>query len=159
MLHIRPIQMGDNKVIASIIRTSLEEHGVALPGTVYTDPTTDDLYTLFGNPLSSYWIAEFDGVVVGGAGVFPTLGLPEGYAELVKLYVLKHYRGKRIGEALMNRCFISAKELGYHSMYLETLPELGKAITLYQRMGFKLLTNPLGDSGHFSCSIWAEKRI
>ncbi len=63
---IRPIQAGDNTTIASIIRKTLAEFGANKPGTVYFDPTTDDLFKLFSVPDSAYFIAEVEGRVVGG---------------------------------------------------------------------------------------------
>jgi putative acetyltransferase len=159
MMLIRPIEQKDNKAIAKVIRESLEEHNVALPGTVYTDPTTDDLFGLFKTPKSYYWVVEIEGEVVGGAGIFPTMGLPSGYIELVKLYVNNRCRGKGIGQRLIQLCCDNAFKEEYDHVYLETLPELDRAVSLYERMGFEILTNPLGNSGHFACSIWAVKKI
>jgi len=52
-----------------------------------------------------------------------------------------------------------AHSCGYTNIYLETLPELNRAVSLYERMGFNILTNSLGNSGHYACSIWAEREI
>jgi putative acetyltransferase len=156
---IREIRAADNPFIASVIRKALEEHGVARPGTVYTDPTTDDLFSLFKREDSSYFIAEQDGKVIGGCGVFPTEGLPEGCAELVKLYVSSVARGKGVGFELMKKSAEAAENMGYTSLYLETLPELGKAVSLYERSGYKTLDGPLGNSGHYACSIWMLKTM
>jgi putative acetyltransferase len=158
-LLIREIQAEDNKAIAAVIRKALEEHGVAKPGTVYTDPTTDDLFTLFQTPGSTYFIVEEDGLIVGGCGVFPTSGLPDGCAELVKLYVASTSRGNGLGKLLLDHCAGKAKEMGYKQLYLETLPELARAVTLYRRSGYKDLNGPLGESGHFACSIWMIKDL
>lgn len=153
------IQLEDNSKIAKVIRDVLKEHGVDKPGTVFTDPTTDDLYHLFQTPRSIYWIAKMNNEVIGGCGIFPTEGLPSGCSELVKLYVASEFRGKKIGYHLMEICFNSAKELGYNQLYLETLPELSKAIGLYKQVGFKSLSKSLGDSGHFACDIWMLKDL
>lgn len=155
----RAISKEDNRELAAMIRSVLKEHGVDKPGTVFTDPTTDALFELFQTEGSFYWVAIEDAVIVGGCGIFPTLGLPEGFAELVKLYVASSARNKGVGFHLMELSFKSAKELGYSNLYLETLPELAKAVSLYERLGFKLLSKPLGDSGHFACDIWMEKKL
>lgn len=156
---LRPIRPDDNAPLAELIREIFREFGVARPGTVYTDPTTDDLYRLFRTPGSAYWVAEEEGSVVGGSGVFPTKGLPEGCAELVKLYLTAPYRGEGIGRRLMDRSILSARELGYRSLYLETLPELAAAVGMYERSGFTHLNAPLGESGHFGCTIWMIKDL
>jgi putative acetyltransferase len=155
----RKIEPRDNPFISKIIKTALEEHGVARPGTVYTDPTTDHLYELFDRSDAVYFIAEEDGQIFGGCGVFPTKGLPAGCAELVKLYVDQKGRGRGLGFALLEKCAEEAKALGYKDLYLETLPELARAVTLYRRSGYTDLTGPLGDSGHFACSIWMLKSL
>ncbi|TNF47088.1 MAG: GNAT family N-acetyltransferase [Bacteroidetes bacterium] len=156
---IRELRIEDNQAIALVIRKSLEEHGVARPGTVYTDPTTDDLFKLFQAKGSAYFVAEENGEILGGCGVYPTDGLPVGCAELVKLYVSSHARGKGIGQALMERSALAARELGYQQLYLETLPELAKAVSLYERSGYTNLDKPLGESGHFACTIWMIKDL
>jgi putative acetyltransferase len=155
----RNIEKGDNKEIAELIRTVFREFKIDKPGTVYFDPTTDNLFELFSLKGSEYWIAEENGVIIGGCGVYPTPGLPEGCAELVKLYLAASSRGKGIGWRLMNKTFESAKKLGYRQLYLESLPELGKAISLYERAGFKNIPGPLGNSGHFGCNIWMTKDL
>lgn len=157
--EFRGIELSDNTELAAVIRSILKEHGVDKPGTVYTDPTTDALFELFQAPGSIYWIATVEGKIVGGCGIFPTSGLPDKCAELVKLYVSASERGKGIGFQLMEICFQSAKELGYEKLYLETLPELSKAVGLYQQLGFENLSEPLGASGHFACEIWMMKSL
>jgi putative acetyltransferase len=155
----RNIEKRDNKEIAELIRSVFREFNIARPGTVYFDPTTDDLYKLFSIPGSEYWIAEGDGMIIGGCGVYPTPGLPDGCAELVKLYLLPSYRGKGIGRMLMEKTFKSAIKLGFRQLYLESLPELGRALSLYEKAGFKMIPVQLGNSGHFGCNIWMLKDL
>jgi len=158
-VSFRKILPDDNVHIAHIIRTALEEYGVDRPGTVYTDPTTDELFSLFQQDHSVYFIAELNGQLVGGCGVYPTIGLPKDCAEIVKLYISKEARGLHIGFQLLELCANEAHKMGYQSLYLETLPELDKAVSLYERCGYKMLEKPLGESGHFACSIWMLKEI
>lgn len=156
---LRNIEKRDNKEIACLIRSVFREFRIDRPGTVYFDPTTDDLYTLFSVSGSEYWIAEDDGIIIGGCGVFPTPGLPEHCAELVKLYLRADYRGKGLGRMLMEKTFKSAKALGFKQLYLESLPELSRALSLYEKTGFRMIPAPLGNSGHFGCNIWMLKDL
>lgn len=155
----RHIRKKDNRDIAGLIRSVFREFGIARPGTVYFDPTTDDLYTLFKKQGSVYWIAEEDGAIIGGCGIYPTPELPDGCAELVKLYLHPSKRGKGIGRELMAKSLRSAIHLGYNQIYLESLPELNKAISLYKKAGFEFIPGPLGNSGHFGCNIWMLKNL
>lgn len=158
-LTIREIEQKDNAAIAFIIRSVLAEFNANKPGTVYYDPATDDLYSLFQQRNAAYWVAFYDDEIVGGAGVYPTQGLPQGCCELVKLYLTQAVRGKGFGKALMQHCFTTAKALGYNQMYLETMPELNTAVGLYKKFGFKYLKDALGNSGHFGCSVWMLKSL
>lgn len=151
---LRKIEEKDNREMAEVIRTVFREFKIDKPGTVYYDPTTDDLYGLFRKPGCVYWIAEEDGKIAGGCGIYSTPGLPEGCAELVKLYLLPEQRGKGIGRMLMEKSFETARDLGYRQLYLESMPELSKAIGIYEKVGFRFISYRMGNSGHFCCDIW-----
>lgn len=156
---IKTILPEDNKALAKIIRNSLEEFKANKPGTVYFDETTDNLSEVFKTPNSIYFVAEADGVLLGGGGIYPTQNLPAGTCELVKLYLSNAARGKGIGKLLMEKCFTAAKDLGYKKMYLETMPELNIAVPMYEKMGFTYLQSPQGNSGHGGCDIWMIKDL
>ncbi|MDQ3191512.1 MAG: GNAT family N-acetyltransferase [Bacteroidota bacterium] len=158
-ITIRHIEEKDNFSIAQTIKTVFREFKIDQPGTVYTDPTTDNLFSLFQTPLSEYFIAEEDGVIVGGCGIFPTIGLPDGCTELVKFYLASSARGKGTGNKLMQQSIEAAKRLKYKKLYLESLPELGKAVKMYEKSGFKQIEKPIGDSGHYACTIWMLKDL
>jgi putative acetyltransferase len=157
--QLRSIRKEDNNAIAHIIRQTLEEFGANHPGTVYFDPETDRLYEVFQQPGSAYFIAEVDGRVVGGGGVYPTPGLPPHTCELVKMYLLSEARGTGLGSHLLQSCFEKARALGYQNIYLETMPELKLAIRMYEKKGFEYLDGPMGNSGHFGCAIQMIKEL
>lgn len=157
---IRHIQPKDNAAMANVIRRSLEEFGANRPGTVYYDDSTDHLYELFqAAPLSEYFIAEKDGILLGGAGIYPTDGLPEGTCELVKMYLTPSARGLGLGRTMIAKCLEAAKNKGFTSVYLETMPELKKAVSVYEKFGFTYLDGPMGNSGHNGCDIWMIKHM
>lgn len=156
---IRPIQPADNPVIAKIIRDTLTEFGANHPGTVYYDPTTDALFELFRQEKSVYNIAELNGKIVGGGGIFPTAGLPADTCELVKMYLLPEARGTGLGTQLINRCLEQATANGFSKVYLETMNELKAALKVYERLGFTYLSGPMGNSGHFGCPLWMMKML
>ena len=159
-ITIRPIALADNKDLAIIIRQSLAEFGANKPGTVYYDDTTDHLYELFNQTKGSVYFTALQGsTIIGGAGIFPTEALPDGVCEIVKIYLAKEARGLGLGKRLIEVCLDWAKENGYKSVYLETMPELGKAVTLYEKFGFTYLKQPLGNSGHTGCDIWMIKQL
>ena len=153
-LIFRKVKKVDNTALASMIRQVFREHNAPRFGTVYSDPTTDDLYGLFRESRSVLWVAEIDGVPEGCCGIFPTEGLETDCAELVKYYLAENGRGKGIGRQLMENCIDSAREMGYKKLYLESMPHFSKAVRIYEKLGFTHISGPLGNSGHTGCSIW-----
>ena len=77
---IRDILPEDNAGLAIIIRQTLKEFGANKPGTVYYDESTDHLSAVFTKKGSCYFVVTVDGVLVGGAGIFPTHYRPGWYS-------------------------------------------------------------------------------
>jgi putative acetyltransferase len=158
-ITIRPIRPTDNPELAVIVRNTLTEFGANVPGTVYFDPTTDALFELFQTQKSAYFVAEAEGKILGGGGIYPTEGLPENTCELVKMYLLPEARGIGLGRTLIERCLETAVEQGFQQVYLETLPELNLAVKVYEKFGFEYLSAPLGNTKHFGCGLWMLKKL
>ena len=156
-ITIRPILPEDNEALAQVIRTTLKEFGADKPGTVYFDPTTDDLYALFKTPGSIYHVAVYKGQVVGGGGIFHSDGLPEDTCELVKMYLMASARGLGLGRLLIQKSLDAAKQMNYKKVYLETMPELKQALKTYEHFGFEYINAPMGNTGHFGCDLWMLK--
>lgn len=159
LIQIRNIQIHDNAAIAKVIRDALTEFGANKPGTVFYDDSTDHLFELFQIPGAVYFIAEKEGTVLGGGGIYPTQALPSGTCELVKLYLHKDARGTGLGKQLLLKSMEWAKNNGYTQVYLESMPELSKAVSIYENVGFKRINQPLGKSGHCGCDIWMVKDL
>ena len=155
---LRNIEPQDNAAIAKVIRSCLKEFGADKPGTFYYEESTDNLFGLYSEERSVYFIARIEGRILGGGGISHTKGLSEDTCELVKMYLLPDARGKGIGAALLIKCLETAKQKGFNKVYLESLPELSRAITVYEKFGFKKLNGPLGNTGHLS-GVWMIKEL
>ena len=70
------------------------------------------------------------------------------------MYLLPQARGLGLGKELINRSLAFARESGYKKIYLETMPELTQALSVYEKFGFKYLDGPMGNTGHFGCDRW-----
>ena len=158
-LFIRTINKDDDNALAKIIRGTLAEFKANKPGTVYFDNRTDHLFEEFKIARSIYYVAEFDGEIIGGGGIYPTENLPAGTCEWVKLYLSPIARGKGIGKILLEKCIAAGRELGYTKIYLETMPELTIAIPMYEKLGFTYLPAAQGNSGHTGCDVWMIKDL
>ena len=113
----------------------------------------------FQKEKSVYNIAEINGKIVGGGGIYPTAGLPTDTCELVKMYLLPEARGIGLGSKLITLCLEQAKANGFSKVYLETMNELKAALKVYAGMGFTYLNGPMGNSGHFGCPLWMIKEL
>ncbi|MGZ3851564.1 MAG: GNAT family N-acetyltransferase [Flavisolibacter sp.] len=158
-VNIRTIEEKDNIALAKLIRSTLKEFGANHPGTVYYDESTDRLFNVFRRTGSVYYVAELNGEIVGGGGIYPTDGLPPDTCELVKMYLYPQIRGIGLGSLLITMCIDFAKEKGYRNIYLETMPELKQALKTYEKLGFEYLDHSMGNSGHFGCELWMLKKL
>ncbi len=158
-ISIRLIKQNDNIQLAQIIRNAFDDFNAPKEGTVYVDPTTDNLFELFQASASRCYVATSKKEILGCCGIYPTENLPNKTAELVKFYLKQSARGKGIGWQLLQQCELAAKELGYDSLYLESLPAFSNSISLYERNGYQVLDKPMGNSGHDGCTIWMIKSL
>ena len=98
--------------MAHVIRSVFEEYGAPLVNTVYDDPRTEHIFDAMAGKNAGYWIVADDGVVLGGCGYYPTEGLPDGYAELVKFYLSPLVRGQGNGAILFSQAIEEARRAG-----------------------------------------------
>jgi ribosomal protein S18 acetylase RimI-like enzyme len=80
-----------------------------------------------------FYLVEFDGVIIGMGALDKIM---EKAGAIKRMYIRPAYRGKGCGKALLQRLLQKAKELGYHSVYLETGISMTAAQRLYRSVGF-----------------------
>ena len=158
-IEIRNIKQEDNYALAKIVRDTLAEFKANKRGTAFYEDATDHLYEVFQINKATYFVVVLNDEVAGGAGIYPTRGLPQDTCELVKLYLVPNTRGKGIGKMLMQHCIDEARKYSYKKIYLETMPELKSAIPMYEKFGFNYLNHSIGLSGHSACNIWMMKEM
>lgn len=144
---IRLIEEEDNAVVARILRASVEEHEAPKVGTFYDDPHTDRMYQTFRRTDAEYWIIECNGAVWGGGGFYPTIGLPDGYAELSKFHFRPELRGKGIGKYLLRLIEKRAFKAGYTHLYIVSYHQFGNAVAMYEKCGYRHIERALDQSG------------
>ena len=151
---IREIQEKDNQQVKEVIQKVLVEMGVPKVGTAYEDESLNDMYAEYDQPRMAYFVVEEGGKITGCAGIAPLLGGDSTVCELQKMYFLPETRGRGVGAQMMQHCLDYARKEGYKQVYLETMPYMENARKLYGRSGFRSLEKPLGDTGHYNCTMW-----
>lgn len=108
----------------------------------------EELRTLPGRyaaPDGRLFLAQADGST---AGCIALRRLSQHDCEMKRLFLRSEFRGKGIGNALVERVIREAKEIGYSSMRLDTYPpKMGKAVNLYEAYGFRQIP-PYYDNPH-----------
>lgn len=100
------------------------------------DAELQHLETKYGNPYGRLYLAYYDGKVAGCIGLQK---IDKLNCEMKRLYVRPQFRGKKIGEELVQKIIEDAKEIGYSYMLLDTLPFLKPAIHMYKKFGFYII--------------------
>lgn len=157
---VRPITPEDNHAIADVIRQVSAEFGLtADKGYTVSDPNLDNLYQLYSQPKSAYWVIEFEGRIAGGGGIAPLAGARADICELQKMYFLSVLRGRGLAHELAVKALDFARGQGFTHCYLETTATLTRAISLYERLGFVHIDGPMGHTGHVDCEVTMLKPL
>jgi GNAT superfamily N-acetyltransferase len=91
----------------------------------------------YAAPQGAFLLAEDAGHYVACIGV---RHFSEDIGEIKRLYVVPAARGRGLGRLLVERVIVVARELGYRSLLLDTLPFMKEAQALYVSLGFEPTT-------------------
>jgi putative acetyltransferase len=159
MTTIRSIQKKDDPAVAKMIRDVLVEQGAPKTGTAYEDYATDNMFETYDKNRSDYFLLEENGELIGSAGISPLAGETQTVCELQKMYFLPEARGRGLGGEMMHYCLDFAKKQNFKAAYIETLQSMIAAQKLYKKTGFKQIDKRLGETGHYSCTVWLLKDL
>lgn len=156
---IRKIVPDDNRQIECVIRSCFYEFNIPLIGTAFEDSNIKNMYEAYNNDNEVYFVVCQGDEVLGGAGIKPLKDTNGTICELNKMYFSPKVRGKGFGKQLFQKCLDAAREIGYKQCYLESGSQLKTAIHIYESFGFKHLDGAIGNTGHYSCSVWMLKDL
>jgi ribosomal protein S18 acetylase RimI-like enzyme len=102
-----------------------------------------------------FFVARDDGHAAGCGGV---LLVGRDYAEVKRMYVRPAFRGRRIGQLMLDHLVEHARRHGLSLVRLETGIHQREAIALYERSGFRRIP-PFGPYRDDPVSLCYEKRL
>jgi len=156
---IRPICQEDNQRVGRVIREVMTEYGAVGEGYSIEDPEVDQMYETYNNSRAAFFVICKDEEILGCGGIGPLAGGEATTCELKKMYFLPELRGIGFGKRLVFLCLEEARRIGYQECYLETVERMWQANLLYKKMGFQLLPEPKGCTGHSGCDSWYVKKL
>jgi len=102
--------------------------------------TVDKLTSELTNPNSEFYFALFDTKVIGylkiNFGQAQTELKDKKALEIERIYVLKKFHGKKVGQILYDTAFKIAKQTGANYLWLGVWEKNPRAINFYKKNGF-----------------------
>jgi ribosomal protein S18 acetylase RimI-like enzyme len=97
------------------------------------DEEISHLESKYGMPDGRLYLIYCDRKLAGCIGLRK---IDNQSCEMKRLYVRPEFRGKKLGNILVEKIIADAREIGYSYMLLDTLPFLQSAICMYKKFGF-----------------------
>ena len=104
-------------------------------------PSPDEMTTWLES--DTYFVVEMGERIIGVVGC----ASKHGTCNLIHMVVDENYRKHGFGQALVNVVIQEAQKLGASKVWLDTLPFLREAISLYEKNGFT-------KCGHLKKHLW-----
>lgn len=118
------------------------------------DKELQEIQTQYGRPTGALMLVMRNGRAVGCGAVRKLEGTA---GELKRMYLRPESRGLGIGGKLLNKCFEVARNLGYDTLRLDTLPEMTNAQAMYRKHGFHEI--PSYRANPVKGSLFMEKHL
>lgn len=147
-VRLRGLKPGDlGRVVERQAVLYAEEYGWNQDYEALAARIVADFHQSFDPLREAAWIAEMDGQMVGS--IFLVQSEDQKVARLRLLYVEPDARGAGVGRMLVDACIQGARKKGYERLDLWTNNILVAARSIYQRAGFKLVSEaPHHSFGH-----------
>jgi ribosomal protein S18 acetylase RimI-like enzyme len=117
-------------------RELFQEYAAALAIDLCFQGFAEELAQLPGSyapPRGRLLLAWANDVAAGCVALRP---ITDSVCEMKRLYVRPAFRGQGLGKQLAEQVITEAKQIGYSTMRLDTLPQMTAATRLYESLGF-----------------------
>jgi ribosomal protein S18 acetylase RimI-like enzyme len=120
----------------AVARTLFEEYAEALGIDLCFQGFSDEVANLpglYAPPRGRLLIAWVNDAAAGCVALRP---VADDVCEMKRMYVRPAFRGQGVGKHLAETIIAEARQIGYASMRLDTLPSMNAATELYEALGF-----------------------
>lgn len=118
------------------------------------DHELEHLAEEYGPPSGAFLLAKDSESALGCVGLRRSA---EGVGEMKRLYLAPAARGRGVGRLLAQAIVAAARDLGYASVVLDTLPTMKEAQALYASLGFKPTSayrfNPIAGTAYLELKL------
>lgn len=147
----------DESVVFRFMREEDIDQVLEIEHASFTTPWSREAFynELNMNKFAVYIVVEADKKVVGYCGVWIVID----EAHVTNIAILPEYRGRKLGEALMQNLFEVARTMGAKSMTLEVRVTNYVAQSLYRKFGFQkggLRKNYYTDNQEDALVMWVR---
>ena len=88
----------------------------------------------FAEPDGRLLLVEVDGEI---AGTISLRKIREDAGEIKRMYVKPKFRGKKLGNLMVEKIIRISEENGFSKLFLDTAIFMSSAVSLYKKFGFK----------------------
>ena len=88
----------------------------------------------FSEPDGRLLLVEVDGEI---AGTISLRKIREDAGEIKRMYVKPKFRGKKLGNLMVEKVISISEENGFSKLFLDTSSFMSSAVSLYKKYGFK----------------------
>jgi ribosomal protein S18 acetylase RimI-like enzyme len=124
--------------------------------------SVETLENELANPLSAFYIAECSGKMAGflktNTGLAQTELKDLNAFEIERIYVLRAFHGKQVGQLLMNKAIEEAGKTTCNYIWLGVWEENYQAIRFYTKNGFVKFDTHIFKMGDDEQTDWMMKR-
>ena len=125
--------------------------------TSFTTPWSREAFynEIHKNKFAVYIVLEDDNKIIGYCGTWVVID----EAHVTNVAILPGYRGKKMGEALMNKLMSVSREMGARTMTLEVRVTNHVAQSLYRKLGFQnggIRKNYYSDNQEDALIMWVN---
>lgn len=132
------LEPGDLGQVAALHgRIYSEEQGFGLGFEAYVMESLLEFYRAYNLEKDRIWVVESEGKMVGFVLL---MHRPANRAQLRYFILAKGFRGRGIGSRLMKEWMEFYRNSNYDAAYLYTTSGLDTAVSLYERMGFRKIS-------------------